>query len=748
MPSERLRLLRDGSSLIVAPLRRSFARCAAIAVALLAVNALSYAQPASSTIDLTFAVRGAAPVPISGTLVLRSATDPALKRELPLTAAAATVSARAGSAWNVVVSARGYWSPESYVVFPAAGERVTRALPLWRTGAIKGSVKRATPNLELPKTLKVYIESPPQPAQKPEIARGTTFECPLAGDGTWTCELPAATLDLAVGQKGFTPTYLWGVKVSAEKPVSVGAILMRRGASFTAWLDRDTMKALKHPARARLVRLVSPEATQMISRLSTPVAEGTFDGRGSVQLAPLPPGVYVLEVVAAGFATTRVPHVEIFEGGESTLRRPIELRPPLEVVVTVEPAAAADGQAWDVELRRENDFVTGAEPVPPIRGRVNAVGELHAPEVEPGTFTVVVRDRAGNRVFNRSYSVQSDAESAIHIKLDQHEVKGTVYLGDSPLKAVIWFGGEQSSERIAMQSDDDGKFSGTLPRRGDWRADVVWGDPTLRAQTDVSVPATGEVVVRLPDNPVRGVVKDERGERLKAGSVMAKQGLRVLVSPVRSDGTFEFRGLAAGTLELFARARGRSTPTVKLALSDGSHFEGVELILDATHDVNGVVSASAQSVIGARISAIPIGSGNQNVASTVSDDRGRFSLALPENTRRALITVAAAGRTLHTFDVPISDAALQLAIAPVGGTLDLSAVRPPMTLTRDGVAIYVNDILNWMGAHGDPLSDLTTMHIPDLAPGRYEVCTVRNGAPKCVAGLLAPGASLALTLPE
>ena len=418
--------------------------------------------------------------------------------------------------------------------------------------------------------------------EKPEIARGTTFECPLAGDGTWTCELPAATLDLAVGQKGFTPTYLWGVKVSAENPVSVGAILMRRGASFTAWLDRDTMKALKHPARARLVRLVSPEATQMISRLSTPVAEGTFDGRGSVQLAPLPPGVYVLEVVAAGFATTRVPHVEIFEGGESTLRRPIELRPPLEVVVTVEPAAAADGQAWDVELRRENDFVTGAEPVPPIRGRVNAMGELHAPEVEPGTFTVVVRDRAGNRVFNRSYSVQSDAENAIHIKLDQHEVKGTVYLGDSPLKAVIWFGGEQSSERIAMQSDDDGKFSGTLPRRGDWRADVVWGDPTLRAQTDVSVPATGEVVVRLPDNRVRGVVKDERGERLKAGSVMAKQGLRVLVSPfgrmARSSSAASRRARSSSSRALVADRRRRSNSrSATAAISKASSSSSTRL---------------------------------------------------------------------------------------------------------------------------------------------------------------------------
>jgi hypothetical protein len=735
--------------LIVAPLRGSLARCVAIGIGLLTVCAIASAQPASSTIDFAFAARGGAPVPISGTLILRSATDSALKRELPLTAATATVAARAGSAWNVVVSARGYWSPEAYVVFPPAGERATRSLPLWRTGTIKGSVKRATPSLELPKTLKLYIESPPQPARKPEIARGTTFECPLADDGTWSCELPAATLDLAVGQKGFTPTYLWGVSVSAEKPVSVGAILMRRGASFTAWLDRDTVKALKRPARARLVRLVSPEAAQMISRLSAPVAEATFDTRGSVQLAPLPPGVYVLEVAAPGFATTRVPRVEIFEGSESTLRRPIELRPPMEVVVTVEPAAAADGEAWDVEVQRDNDFISGADPFPPIRGRVNAQGEMHARDVEPGTFTVVVRDRAGNRVFNQSYSLQSEADNAIHIKLEQQAVRGTVYLGDSALKAVIWFGGEQSSERISMQSDDDGKFRGTLPRRGDWRVDVIWDEPPLRAQTDVSVPATGEVVVRLPDNRVRGVVKDERGERVKVGSVMAKQASRVLVSPVRPDGTFEFRGLAAGTLQLFARgSHGRSTPIVKLAVSEGSRFEGVELILDSTRDINGVVTASAQPVIGAHISAVALGSANQNFVSAISDDQGRFSLTLPDTTRRAVVTVAAGGRTLHSFDVPISDAPLRLAIAPVGGTLELSAVRPPLILTRDGVAIYVNDILNWMGAHGDPLSDLTSMHIPDLAPGRYEICSTRDNTRKCVAGMLVPGASLALKQPD
>ena len=35
-------------------------------------------------------------------------------------------------------------------------------------------------------------------------------------------------------------------------------------------------------------------------RLQRPVAEADFDPRGAVQLAPVPPGVYVLEVSAKG----------------------------------------------------------------------------------------------------------------------------------------------------------------------------------------------------------------------------------------------------------------------------------------------------------------------------------------------------------------------------------------------------------------------------------------------------------------
>jgi hypothetical protein len=51
-------------------------------------------------------------------------------------------------------------------------------------------------------------------------------------------------------------------------------------------------------------------------------------------------------------------------------------------------------------------------------------------------------------------------------------------------------------------------------------------------------------------------------------------------------------------------------------------------------------------------------------------------------------------------------------------------------------------LLEWLGAHGDPLTDLARLRIPDLAPGHYRAC---DGA-QCAEGDLAPGGSLRLQL--
>ena len=44
-------------------------------------------------------------------------------------------------------------------------------------------------------------------------------------------------------------------------------------------------------------------------------------------------------------------------------------------------------------------------------------------------------------------------------------VRGRVSLGEKPLAARIWFGGEFGVQRVAMRADDTGEFHGFLPER-------------------------------------------------------------------------------------------------------------------------------------------------------------------------------------------------------------------------------------------------------------------------------------------
>ncbi|MEA2570471.1 MAG: hypothetical protein QOI24_2472 [Acidobacteriota bacterium] len=722
---------------------------AAVILVLIAGCASLFAQPATSTVRMTFDPRQPTSAAITGKIVLRSATDESVAHEVPLAGNGASPAEAPGTAWNVRLISPGWWTPETYVVFPAADTSEARQVRAWRTGIVSGTLKSGERDLTLPSSIKLVVESPPQPSRPPEIARGTSFDCAVNTEGKWSCEIPATALDLVLRHKGFTPHYRWGVAVSAAKPLNIGTFVLRRGASFVAWLDRDTLKSLKHPARARLVRFVSTESALTLSRLSVPVAEAPFNDRGVVQLAPLPPGLYVLEVRSEGFAPARIPRVEIFAGSESTFRTPIPLRPPIEIVVTVEPPTDPNGDPWQLDFERDSDLVAGYDASAAVHGRVDAEGTFRVAAQEPGTFTVVVRDRSGNRVSNDSYEV-TETNASIRIKLEQHTVDGTVYLGERPLKADLFFGGEQGAERVVMHADDDGKFRGTLPRAGEWHVGVLWSDPPVRSQLDVTVPAAPErLVVRLPDNVIAGFATDATGRRLTSGSVILAQPLRALVTRLSADGTFTFRGLPAGSVELLARDRsGASSATAKLTISDSSNFDGVELRINASRQVAGLVVAGDEPAIGVQITAAPLGVGTATIVNAFSDDGGRFSMSLPEATRRALFTVAAPGRTLQSFDVVIGDAPIRLVIAPAGGLLEVSAGPPPFTLTRDGVPVYINDLLNWMRAHGDSLHDLPNLRVPDVAPGRYELCAPRNGSPKCVAGALAPGGSLRLAIPD
>ncbi|MCU1228679.1 MAG: hypothetical protein JWO97_1563 [Acidobacteria bacterium] len=726
-------------------MKSSFAIAAVASLFVAAANA----QPADSTFVVRLEPRSASATQ-SGVLTLLSATEPAQRREVAVRNGAAQLTEDAGSVWELRFATDGWWSPSRTITFPAAGVTEQQTLPVWRTGIIMGRLTAGDKDIELPKSITLTVESPPQPVAPPAIARGTTFDCPVTADGRWSCRIPATTVDLVLRQKGITPHYRWGVAVAANEPKELGTFVLKRGASFTAWLDRASTKKLKSPARARLVRSVTPLGGETSARLSVPVAEASFNANGAVQLAPLPAGIYILEVWAEGFATARISPVEIYRGSESVFRKPIELHPPITVAVSVDPPADPAHTPWRINWQRSNDFVSGADPFPPFSAAVDKDGAVKIPGQEPGAFSLKVLNASGDRIADRSLVIHDEHDAVIRVQVESHDVKGTLRLGGEPLAGTLWFGSRSGVERVRMTSNAEGKFAGSLPRRGKWALDVESSEPALMAMSEVTVPDDGKALeIDLPDTKLSGWVVGSDGQRSSSGSVVVRSGARSFVVRTQIDGTFTARALPPGVVHLLAEDRrsGEKSAGVDIPLADGEKREGVELRIDPTKAVVGIVISRGQPVIGASVSGLALEVGSQIVASTATDVTGRFVLYVAQRAQRARFTVGAPGRTLQTFDVAITPTPITLELEPIGGVIEL-VVSGPFRLSRNGMNVPVSAITDWMSGHGDPLSDLSVMHIPDLAPGRYEVCSTGSATPACVGGELAPGGTLRLVVPK
>lgn len=750
MPCLGCRLLLHGSLRLVVEHWSVCARIAATTIVFAVAVSSSGADVTtgrSSAVQIHLRAFDSKVAPVAGKVVLRSIADSGVIRDISVTEPNKSVSALPGSSWEASFVATGWWSPSVPITFPAAGTITPISIPVWKTGVVRGTVVVGEPDITLPKTMTLTVESPPIPSGATEINRGTTFECPVGTDGKWSCEIPATVLDLVVRQKGITPMYRWGVAVSTATPRELGTFTLKRGASLTAWLDRVTAKALKSPAQARLVRNVPSAPSQTTMRLAAPVAEAAFNPRGAVQLAPVPPGSYMLEVSAPGYATARVGPIEIYPRSESVYRKAIELHPPMVIAISIDPPLNANDGPWRARWGRYNDVSSGPIGTPSIDASANREGVLKIPGQSPGSYNLALLDEAGNQVLSQSFAILSANDATLHVTVDLHPVRGTIKLGSDPIAATIWFGGMSGSQRVKMISDAKGAFQGSLPRMGLWPVEVSGSEPAFRSVARVTVKQDEPVKISLPDNRVTGWVIGPDGGRLSKGTLLAASTSGLVSLPLAPDGSFDVRALSDGTTTLSARTRsGQQSAAIEVQLTGGVRKNGIELRIEPVRDVTGNVVSRGASVIGALIGLTPIGLGAQMVLTTVTDENGHFALLVSENARRGYLTVAAPGRTLQSYEVPLGDAPLKIEVAPTGGMLILDA-ESRFRLRRDGILISFQDLSQWMLAHGDPVSDTKTLRIPNLAPGHYELCTVAP-APSCAGGDLTPGGSLHLVLPH
>jgi len=138
----------------------------------------------------------------------------------------------------------------------------------------------------------------------------------------------------------------------------------------------------------------------------------------------------------------------------------------------------------------------------------------------------------------------------------------------------------------------------------------------------------------------------------------------------------------------------------------------------------------------------------------VSDEQGAFDLRLPEAAQHVRIVVGAAGKTLQSYDVPLTGEPLSLELEPVGGMLIIAWPKGNFpNVMRAGVPLEIPDMAGWARAQGQVVEG-QHLRVPNVAPGLYRACTMvpvekSDGTKperRCAEGVLAPGGTLTLDL--
>ncbi|HEV7486119.1 MAG TPA: carboxypeptidase-like regulatory domain-containing protein [Thermoanaerobaculia bacterium] len=674
-----------------------------------------------------------------GIVFLQSATNKSLVRRLSLAPAGLTITEQSGSEWDLGLEAKGFWALPQRVAFPAGATHTQYTLHVWRTGTLQGVVKLPDPQPATPIAVRVVVSSRPEPKTQPEVPRGTSFDCATEKTGQWKCALPAALLDVAVRVEGYAPYHKWDVKVAAAGVADLGAIKLQRGASVVAWLSSDFAKQVAVPVRASLRRDAAAALSATAIRLALPVAEGNFTKKGVVQLAPIAPGTYILEIQARGYATEKIP-VQLYEGKETTPRRSFDLLPAQRIRLHVQPPVGPGGVWWRVELWRRVEFGTGSQSAG--AGIASPEGIFEATDQVEGPVRVFLKDAKQNTLANKEIRVAAGTDDYT-VSLDVTSISGNVTIGDSPLpSAHLLFGGSGGAEKIRTTTDGDGHFAATLPRGGKWIVDVEAPQNGVAATTEVTI-EKDEVDIALPATEVSGSVRDANGKRLPRVRVMLWSAGGPMMRLSESDGSFRFRGTSSGKATLRAndsRTHDYSKP-VDITVPEDGALANIEITLDSVRPVKVMVRSNGEAVVGALAHSFPFLGASWERQEATTDLDGTFTFNLPASATDAVVTVAAPGRPLESFRVPIDQDSITLELASRGGTLQLRW-KPgdgPASFTFNDHFLESTDVFLWARSQGAIVGN-GTREIPNVAPGKYRFCSASH----CAEGLLAIGGQLVL----
>lgn len=612
-------------------------------------------------------------------------------------------------------------------------------------GSLSGSLvpegPGASKNLEGPVTIDFRTAWAARAAAPVEQFEGTS-DCRTELEGhTFACLLPEGRWDLAIRTPGYVATSIRDARVARGRGLDVGAHTVRRGGAVRGWVEKSDVDggAAGVELRFDLRSVGHPTAALREEQESTAVRTVT-DARGGFAVADLPPGSWVIEATAPGYAPALLTGVEVTPGQMLQMREPVRLTRPFDFEVAIDPPHDATGSAWNLRASRRSVRSGGLEEEPAFQGPVTGGIATIRVSIGDRLFLRVV-DSADNGVwFDPDFAVDDEPDRRLDVVIEQVPVAGRVTVGDEPLQATLHFGGRNGAQRAECTSSSEGEFSVTLPRAGEWDVEVLAPGSSLETWTTTEVPKGGaeQLHIELPRTSVQGVVADSSGQTVAGAMVQLATLTSSVDARTNEVGEFELRSFAPGFVSLFARHeaadRVRRSKPLELTVADTEAVEGVRLILLENDETTGRIVGSRGPVAGADLFVKvvqPVDLFHAAVAARTELD-GSFLLELPQGSRRAVVTVLAPGHPLTTFEIEVlSESVLEL--PGDAGELVVSLRSPESrhhapVVYQDGVELPFFLLARWAQSHGAPnprLDDsVRELRFPFLAPGSYRACWI------------------------
>ena len=652
-----------------------------------------------------------------------------------------------GGPWRLRLSSPRCWAPE-LVVDPGTDVR----LPVWPLGFVTGQLSshhEGKPVRQLGATVSLVAD---QATRGP--AEGEATQCSVTDNRRFTCRIPAAEVDMKLHAPGFAPLYLWGIAARPGERAGLGEVTFTPGASITGAVITDEGSAEGVEVRLEPVTF-TPEGGATDRRLQRTAQSVLVRRGGFFQLSSVPPGTW--RVVAGGddWSSARSDPIRVIEASEHVLDHPLELHRLAELIVVTSPPVDPEGRPWALSLyRRMNDPRMLGKPV---SREASPAGEARFDRLHEGEYVLEIDTASGSQMLRRDIPID-EAPPLLVLDLSGIPVRGVVMAGEEPLSEVDveLIRPDLDGTKRVFRTDGEGRFEGSLPEAGSWRAAILTGEHgRLHLETvEVEPPDDGspcQLELQLPGTLISGRARWEDGAPCYPCGVRVRDpDARVIwFGTADREGLFRAFGFRAGNV--FLQAKGVKddgtigmSQVLMLSVEEDEPTANIALTIRPTQQIEGVVTFRGRPVAGAvvQLAEAP----NVNAFSKVyAGPTGVFRSMISPHTRELKLAVVAADAPSKLVSIQVPEPGVRFAIE-IGEPARIEVPAPV------GVTIEHGGVIGWPGLLLPPRPGLPGgRHLPAggieimVEAGWYRLCRVDAG---CVDGNVPPGGVLRLGLPQ